>query len=144
MPRVHREALVAYSAEQMFALVNDVARYPEFLPGCASADILQQTDSSMRAALTLAKGGFRQAFTTLNDWQAPQRLSMKLVEGPFKHLDGVWVFESLGDDACKVSVTIDFEFSSLIGSLAFGPAFQRLVHSLIEAFHQRAKEVYGV
>jgi ribosome-associated toxin RatA of RatAB toxin-antitoxin module len=143
MSRVHREALVPYSAAQMFALVNDVERYPEFLPGCAAAQILSREAQSMRATLTLAKGGFRQSFTTDNRWQENAELRMELREGPFKSLHGLWRFEPLGEDGCRISVTVDFEFASLLGGLAFGPAFQKLVHSLIEAFQQRAREIYG-
>ncbi len=141
MPRIHREAIVPYSCAQMFALVNDVKRYPEFLPGCAAAEILSQSDAAMKARLTLSKSAFRHAFVTDNHWISDQRIDMKLAEGPFKHLHGQWQFLPLGE-ACKVTVTIDFEFASMLGSMAFGGAFQRLVASLMESFIQRAKVIY--
>lgn len=142
MPQVHREALVPYSPAQMFALVNDVERYPEFLPGCAAARILSQDEQSMQAQLTLAKGGFQQSFTTENRWQAPDYLTMKLTEGPFKFLNGEWRFVALGDAGCRISLKVDFEFTSMLAGIAFGPAFQRLMLSLVDAFQQRAREVY--
>ena len=142
MPRIHREAIVPYSCAQMFALVNDVERYPQFLAGCTAAEILTQSEASMRARLTLSKAAFRQAFVTENHWIAERRIDMKLAEGPFKHLHGQWQFMPLGD-ACKVVVTIDFEFASMLGSIAFGAAFQRLVASLMDSFIQRAKVVYA-
>lgn len=142
MPKVHREALVPFTPAQMFALVNDVERYPEFLPGCAGARILDETEHSMRAQLTLSKGGMQQSFTTENRWQGNESLTMKLAEGPFRYLNGEWRFVALGDAGCRISLDVDFEFTSLLVGLAFGPAFQRLMGSLVDAFQQRAQEVY--
>jgi ribosome-associated toxin RatA of RatAB toxin-antitoxin module len=141
MPRIHREAIVPYSCAQMFSLVNDVKRYPEFLPGCAAAEILQLESQAMKARLTLSKSAFRHAFVTQNRWLENERIDMQLAEGPFKQLQGQWQFIALGE-ACKVTVSIDFEFSSLLGSMAFSAAFQRLVASLMDAFVQRAQVIY--
>ncbi len=143
MPHVHREALVPYSAAQMFALVNDVGQYPQFLPGCVAADILEQGATHMRARLTLAKAGIRQSFTTENSWQPDARIDMRLVDGPFRRLEGSWQFQPLGDAACKVRLGVDFEFASALGALAFGGLFEKLVVSQIDAFQQRARERYG-
>lgn len=143
MPRVHREAIVPYSAEQMFALVNDVERYPEFLPGCASAEVLDRSPHGMRAKLTLAKAAFKQSFTTVNQWRSHHHIEMRLADGPFKQLHGAWQFVPLGSHGCRVTLTVDFEFASLIGGLAFGGAFQKLVHSLMDAFQGRARSLYG-
>ena len=142
MSRVHREAIVAYSPAQMFALVNDVESYPAFLPGCAAASILELGEQSMRARLSLSKSAFKQSFVTRNTWINGESIDMQLVEGPFKYLRGRWQFQPLGD-GCKISVTIEFEFLSLLGGLAFGSAFQKLLGSLMDAFIQRAKVTYG-
>lgn len=146
MPRVQRETIVPYSSAQMFALVNDVARYGEFLPGCAGTEILSQTDTRMRARVRLSKSVFSQSFVTENSWVCEQSIAMHLVDGPFKKLNGHWSFTPLTSadvDGCKVSVSIDFEFASMFGGLAFNAAFSKLVASLMEAFQQRAKAVYG-
>ncbi len=141
MPRIYREAIVPYRCAQMFVLVNDVKRYPEFLPGCAAADILQHSEHAMKARLTLSKSAFRHTFVTQNRWIENERIDMHLAEGPFKQLQGQWRFESLGH-ACKVSVTIDFEFASLLGSLALSAALPRVVATIMDAFLQRARVIY--
>lgn len=143
MTTIARQALLPYSTDQMFALVDDIESYPLFLPYCTAANELQRDVDEVRASLTLSKGAVSKCFTTLNRLQPGKMIEMRLLDGPFKHLQGFWRFEALDEGACKVSVDMDFEFSSRLVGLAFGPIFQQLMGGLVDAFVQRAKQVYG-
>jgi ribosome-associated toxin RatA of RatAB toxin-antitoxin module len=140
---VNRSALVSYPAGAMFDLVNDVAHYPEFLPWCRSSRILEQSDEQMVATIDIARGGIHQSFTTRNTLQRPERLTLELVDGPFRRLRGEWRFESLSDDACKVHLHLEFAFSNRLVSLAFGPIFNQVCESMLDAFVKRAQQVHG-
>ncbi|WP_333608133.1 type II toxin-antitoxin system RatA family toxin [Arsukibacterium sp.] len=143
MPQIERSALVFYSAQQMFELVNKVPAYPEFLPGCSAASIVSQTEQDMVATLQVSKAGISHAFTTRNTMYPYQRIDMQLVDGPFKQLQGGWQFQALGDNACKVILKLDFEFSNRIIQFAFGKIFAELAAAMVNAFTERAKQVYG-
>lgn len=143
MPQIERSALVFYSAQQMFALVNAVPDYPQFLPGCSAAKVISQTDTEMVAALTVSKAGLSHTFTTRNTLTPFQQIDMQLVDGPFKRLSGGWAFQPLNDKACKVVLNLEFEFSNKLIQLAFGKVFNELAASMVTAFTQRAKQVYG-
>lgn len=142
MPQVNRSALVMYSAEQMYRLVNDVAAYPEFLPGCVGATIKQQTGDQMVAEVAVAKAGIRNSFTTENTLEDGRSISMTLVDGPFKALAGIWRFTALDEQACKVELDLQFEFSSSLIAAAFGRVFNELAGNMVNAFVERAKQVY--
>ena len=142
MPQVVRSALVYYSAQAMFDLVNDVASYPEFLPDCAETKILDASDEAMRASLLIAKAGIRQWFTTQNTLVPAQRIDMQLVDGPFRHLSGGWSFTPLAENACKIELNLSFEFSSKLVELAFGKVFNAIATNMVDAFVQRAKELH--
>jgi len=142
MPSVHRSALVPYSAAKMFELVNDVLCYPRFLPGCADAKILETNSNGMVASLLVSKAGVKQWFTTRNDFH-DNRISMALQDGPFSTLTGGWTFSALSDDACKIELDLEFEFSSSIKQIAFGKVFSSIANSMVKAFTERAREVYG-
>jgi ribosome-associated toxin RatA of RatAB toxin-antitoxin module len=143
MPQVNRSALVSFSAEQMFNLVNDVERYPEFLPGCAATTVHESADNSMKASVEVSKAGIKKTFTTHNQLQQGSAIIMELVDGPFKLLRGGWHFTPLDDAACKVELKLDFEFSSKMVEMAFGRVFNDLVNNMVSAFTQRAKQVYA-
>ncbi|EKE82754.1 type II toxin-antitoxin system RatA family toxin [Idiomarina xiamenensis] len=142
MARIERTALVAYSAEQMFDLVNDIDAYPEFVPGCVGARVLQQTDDEKVAELQISKAGIRKSFTTRNHLLRPQRIDMSLVDGPFKRLSGGWRFEALDEHACKIIFELDFEFSSRLLGMAFGKIFNEITGRMVDAFVKRADQVY--
>ncbi|WJG10877.1 type II toxin-antitoxin system RatA family toxin [Aliiglaciecola sp. LCG003] len=142
MASIHRSALVAFSAESMFDLVNDVEAYPAFLPGCAQTKVLEQDENSMKAALLISKAGVKQWFTTHNELARGQFINMSLVEGPFSHLQGGWMFTALSDDACKIELKLDFSFSSKLAEMAFGKVFNAIATNMVNAFTARAKEVY--
>ena len=144
MTTINRQALVPYSPEEMYALVEDLEAYPGFLPWCRSARIESRDEDCVRATIELAKGSLHKAFTTSNRLQKDKMIEMRLVEGPFKHLEGFWRFDGLQDGrACKVSLDLDFEFSSKLMALAIGPIFHQVANTLVDAFVKRAKEVYG-
>jgi ribosome-associated toxin RatA of RatAB toxin-antitoxin module len=142
--RINRSALVMFSAQQMYELINDVRSYPEFLPWCASATLLEDDGINMRASLEVSKGGMRQSFTTNNSLKAHEKISMTLVEGPFRKLKGDWNFIALREDACKVELDLEFELKQGVAKLAFGPVFNQAANTMVDAFCERAKVVYGV
>ncbi len=143
MPEVIRSALVNYSAQQMYDLVNDVARYSEFLPGCVASNILEQTDTSMLALMELKKGPIRQTFTTSNTLILGESIRMELQDGPFLHLRGGWYFRTLAEDACKVELDLNFEFSNRLTSASFNSIFKELTSKLVDSFVSRAGTIYG-
>jgi len=142
MPKVTRSALVSFSADQMFDLVNDVARYPEFLPGCSGSRVIESSDSAMVASVDVSKAGISKTFTTSNRLADGAEILMELVDGPFKKLQGGWYFTPLDDQACKVELKLEFEFSSRMIEMAFGKIFNELTTNMVSAFTQRAKQVY--
>lgn len=143
MPSIEKSALVSYSAEQMFNLVNDIDSYPEFVPGCADSRVVEQNDDYKVASLQISKAGIQKAFTTRNRLVKPERIDMELVDGPFKKLTGGWVFKPLSEDACKVELKLDFEFSSRLLGMAFGKIFSEVTSRMVDAFVKRADQVYG-
>ena len=144
MPQISRSALVPFSAEQMYQLVNDVHSYPDFLPGCTGSRVLNATSNEMTAAVDVAKAGISKTFTTRNTLLDNQSINMQLVDGPFRKLMGGWQFTPLSEEACKVELHTDFEFTNKLIELAFGKVFKELAGSMVQAFTQRAKEVYSV
>lgn len=144
MPQISRSALVPYSAEQMYQLVNDVKSYPQFLPGCSGSRVLDESDSQMMAAVDVSKAGISKTFTTRNILVSNQSIIMQLVDGPFRKLMGGWKFTPIDDDACRIEFQLDFEFTSKLIELAFGRIFKELAGNMVQAFTVRAKEVYRV
>jgi len=142
MAVINRTALVMHSAEEMFDLVNDVRRYPDFLPWCSRTEVLSQADDHIQATLHLAKGGLSYAFTTRNELQRPNRMVIRLVEGPFKTLEGEWSFSALSDEASKVELNLSFEFSGKLTSLAMSKVFNSVATTLVDAFVARADKIY--
>jgi len=143
MASISKSALVPYSPAQMFALVDGIERYPEFLPWCCSTTVLSRTDDEVRATIELSKGGVQKAFTTCNRNQINKMIEIRLVKGPFRHLEGFWRFDALGDDGCKVSFDLEFEFASRVLSMVVGPVFSQIANSLVDSFHRRVVEIYG-
>lgn len=143
MPIVNKSALVPYSAEQMYALVNAIEDYPKFLPHCADSKILSANEDEIKASLTLEWNGIQKSFSTSNRLQKNKMIEVRLDHGPFKHLEGFWRFEALNDGACKVIFDLEFEISGMMLGVIFGPIFQQIMLKLVDAFVERAKEVYG-
>lgn len=143
MRDVQRSALVPYSADEIYRLVDDVEAYPEFLPWCIDASVKKRTARSVQASLELEKAGVSKVFSTHNKLTPGRRIEMDLLDGPFNHLDGVWLFEPMSESACKVSLDIHYEFSNPLVDLMFGPGFKEILTSLVDAFVKRARDIYG-
>lgn len=143
MSEVKRSALVLHTAEQMFDLVNDVDHYPDFLPWCSGTDKIRETDTELEATLHLAKGGLSYSFTTRNHLERPRRMEIGLVKGPFKSLTGIWTFTPLSDEACKVELVMNFEFSGKLTGFAMSKVFNTVASTLVDAFVKRADQLYG-
>ncbi len=142
MKKVLKHALVPFSASQMYALVNDIESYADFLPWCDKSIILQQTDTEVKASLNIAYGSINKSFTTLNKLTPGKKIEMQLVEGPFKKLHGEWLFTQLGDDGCKISFELEFEFKSKLLGMTMGPVFSQIANTLVDSFSERAQKVY--
>jgi len=144
---IQRSALVPYSPEQMFALVDDIERYTEFLPWVASAAVLERTESERLGRLEMMRSGLREQFTTRNLIAPPARLEMRLVEGPFRVLEGIWTFDAIGDAQAtrgtRVGLAMRFEFKSKMMDILLAPKFASSCDTLVDAFAKRAKQVYG-
>jgi ribosome-associated toxin RatA of RatAB toxin-antitoxin module len=141
--QIDKTALVMHSAERMFLLVNDVARYPEFLPWCAQTEVHEQSPDQLTASMVIAKGGIRHTLTTRNQLIMPEAIEMNLVDGPFRNLAGHWRFRALDDNACKVILTLEFEFSGSLSRMAFGKVFNQAASTMVDAFCRRADELYS-
>lgn len=143
MTIINKSALVSYSAEKLFQLVDDIDAYPDFLPWCNASEVLSRTDDEVKARLDLTKGAIHKSFTTINRMQKNKMIEMRLLEGPFHHFEGFWRFESLEENACKISLDMDFEFSSKMVGLMMGPLFNQIANTLVDSFCKRAKDIYG-
>lgn len=141
--QIQRSALLPYSASAMFKLINDVLSYPQFLPWCSGSEILEEGDDFMRAALMIAKGRLSQRFVTKNTLFPDEKICMSLEEGPFRQLQGTWEFTALNDNACKISLDLEFDYAGPIVKATLGPLFTQAANTMVDAFCQRAKEVYG-
>ena len=143
MHSVERSVLVLHSASQMFDLVADVEKYPQFMPWCGGATVSAHDAHGMQASITISLAGIKQTFTTRNKHQYPSCIELELVDGPFSVLTGKWEFISLSQDACKVLFTLNYQFSNRTLETLVGPIFNRIASSFIDSFTQRAQVCYG-
>jgi ribosome-associated toxin RatA of RatAB toxin-antitoxin module len=143
MPHVQRSVYVHYSAEQMFDLVEDVESYPQFLPWCAGSRIVADHEGGMDASIDIAYRGIRSSFTTRNQHRYPEQIRLELVDGPFRSLVGHWDFLPLRAGACKVQLSLDYEFASGLLARAVAPVFDAIANSMVDSFAQRAEQMYG-
>ena len=137
---VRRSALVIFSPEQMFDLVIDVERYPEFLPWVGGASLHDKSDHDLLATLEMQRGGVRERFSTRNTFERPSFMTMSLVDGPFRLLEGRWTFKPIGSAGTRIELEMRFEFASQVVSMLFGKAFEQSCNSLIDAFIARARK----
>jgi ribosome-associated toxin RatA of RatAB toxin-antitoxin module len=143
LSHISRSALVAYTPAEMFALVNDIDAYDQFLPWCSQSLVEWSKGDEMRAKVELSLKGIRKSFITCNRLQRDKMIEMRLEEGPFKHLHGFWRFDRLGESGCKISFDLEFEFSSRLLGAAFNAMFAQIAASMVDSFCQRAVSVYG-
>jgi ribosome-associated toxin RatA of RatAB toxin-antitoxin module len=128
----------------MFELVDDVDAYSDFLPWCRSSRVLRRSEDEVMARIELAKGSIRRSFTTCNRRQKNKMIEVRLVEGPFRRLEGFWRFDEVGETGCRVTLDLDFEFANRLLGAAIGPVFHQLSNTLVDAFARRADQVYGM
>ena len=140
---ISRSALVPYTAEEMFELVSDVDTYPRFLPWCSGARTMQREHDEVEARIDFNLSGVSKSFTTRNRHEKNRLIHMRLVDGPFRSLEGSWRFEPLGDAGCRISLDLEYDFSSRMIGMVTGPVFNKIANSLVDAFRQRAVAVYG-
>lgn len=143
MKKIHKSALVAYSPEQMFKLVDNIDAYADFLPWCSNSQIIERTDEYVKGNLEISYSQLNKYFVTKNLNTPHSQIEMQLVEGPFKHLLGLWSFSALGEDGCKIELNMEFEFSNKLIDMTVGPVFGKIANSLVDAFTERAKSIYG-
>jgi ribosome-associated toxin RatA of RatAB toxin-antitoxin module len=143
MKRIRRSAIVEHAAAELYALVDDIESYPQFLPWCVAARVHDRTPSTTRATLTVGLKGLRQSFTTQNDNRAAEAIDMRLVEGPFRNFSAAWRFSALSPGACKIDFSLEYEFSSRMLARLLEPLFDRIADTMVDAFARRADQVHG-
>jgi ribosome-associated toxin RatA of RatAB toxin-antitoxin module len=146
MKTVNKSVLIWYSPAEMYALVSQVAHYPQFLPWCDHAQVLAEDETGMTAEVGISFSGIRQTFTTRNSHEHGQRIGMQLIKGPFSNLDGEWLFATVGDGsqrACKVTLVLNYGFENATLGKLVGPVFDKIAANLVDAFVKRAEQVYG-
>ena len=143
MAEVNKSVLVSYPASRMFALVDAVEQYPEFLPWCGGTELLLRDPNFTRATIHINYRGIRQSFTTENSKREPQLMQIRLIEGPFKTLHGDWRFADLGGKGCKIELRLHYEFSNRLFEKLVGPVFGYIMNSLVDSFVKRAQRIYG-
>jgi ribosome-associated toxin RatA of RatAB toxin-antitoxin module len=142
MQLVERSALVSHTAAQMFALVNDVGRYPEFLPWCVAARVEDISATERVASLKIARGVLRTEFTTRNTLLQDAQIHLQLMHGPFRDLTGEWRFDPIGNRGSRVQFRVEFEFKNRLSASAFNAVFEALCGTIIDAFVERAQSIY--
>ncbi len=143
MTRIQRSARLHHSASQMYALVNDIEAYPEFVTWCVDSDVIEASEHVKQATLHFAKGALRASLTTRNELVRDRSIVLHLVKGPFRHLTGVWEFQEIDEHSCHVKLLMEFKFSNRLFELTLGPIFSQVANSMITIFTKRANAVYG-
>ena len=144
MIRINRSVISPYTPQQLYDLVNDVQSYPEFIPNCAQTRVVEQFEDGYVAEVELKLSGLRQKFATRNTTFPCERITMTLASGPFKKLNGSWVFEAIDSNGCRVTFELAYEFASKYLGKLIGPLFQQFTDKAVHAFIKRAKTVYGI
>lgn len=142
MAQVKKTVLIHHTAGEMFLLVDDVLKYPEFLPWCGGVDLIHQDQQSTVATLHIDYHGLRQKFTTENSKTFPESMTIQLKDGPFKHLDGTWQFIPLNEEACKIEFSLNYEFSSHFLEKIIAPVFSHIANTFVDGFVVRADKIY--
>lgn len=143
MAEIEKSVLVGYSAHQMFALVDGVEDYPQFLPWCDGSSVDPQDETTTHATVKINYHHVKHSFTTINKRKPPELIELTLLDGPFEHLDGHWRFIPLDDEACKIEFHLHYTFSHKILEKLVGPVFHMIANSFVESFIERANQIYG-
>ena len=144
MAVVEKSVLIERSAQQMFDLVDRCEDYPQFLPWCSQTRVEFRDEQKTVATLYISYLSVKSHFTTENEKVIPHSMSLKLVDGPFRRLEGMWRFTPLADNACKIQFRLSYEFSSKLFEKIIGPVFGQITNTFVDAFVRRADDVYGV
>jgi len=142
MQKVKKSVLVPYAAARMFSLVDDVEAYPQFLPWCGGARVLERRDDGKTARIDIDYHGVKAHFTTHNANFPPERIVITLKDGPFRHLHGEWRFRALAKDASKVEFELAYEFTTAVIDAIVGPVFNHIASTFIDAFVRRAETLH--
>lgn len=142
MAIIKRDAIVPYTPQQMFDLVNTIEDYPQFVPACKSTQIISRTEDEVHATLEFAHGSFHKAFSTCNRLQTHKMIEIRLINGPFRHLEGFWRFEAI-PEGCRISLDLEFEFSNKLLAMMFSPVFHPVADKLVDVFCERARVLHG-
>lgn len=142
MTVVNKSRIVPFSCEQMFGLVNDVESYSQFLPYCAESVVHHRDQDEIQATLTIAAAGVKKSFTTRNRHQINKMIEIRLVDGPFSHLEGFWRFDDVSE-GCKIAFDLEFEFAGRMFSMLLGPVFEQVTNKMVDAFCDRAESLYA-
>lgn len=147
MNSISTDKILPYTPHEMYTLVNDIEKYPEFLPWCSESVIHEQYEEELRATLVLSASGFTKAITTLNRMQKDKMIEMRLVDGPLKHFESFWRFESVPStdgttEQCHVFFNIEFEFTNRLIRMALEPFFNKVADTMVDAFSKRAEALY--
>jgi ribosome-associated toxin RatA of RatAB toxin-antitoxin module len=143
MKRIARSAIVEHTAPAMYALVEDVEAYPQFLPWCRAARVRERTAQRTVATLAVGLKGLRYEFTTQNAGRPHEAIELRLVAGPFRHFAAHWRFTALGRCAARIDFAMEYEFAGALVSRALGPLFETIADTMVDAFTRRADAVYG-
>lgn len=142
MTVVKKMRIVPFTCEQMFNLVDDVAQYASFLPYCAESIVHYRNIDAVEATLVVQAAGVRKSFTTRNLLQLNKMIEIRLIEGPFRHLEGFWRFDAVPEGCC-IAFDLEFEFAGYMFSLVLGPIFEQITDKMVDAFCRRAEEIYA-
>lgn len=142
MTMVKKSRNIHFSCEQMFNLVNDVEHYSSFLPYCTQSEVHHRDEDEVQATLVIAAAGFSKSFTTRNRLQKNKMIEIRLIDGPFSHLEGFWRFDETSE-GCKISFDLEFEFAGKMFSMLLGPVFEQVTNKMVDAFCERAEVLYG-
>lgn len=142
MSSIRRAMQVPYSAAQMYSLVNDVTKYPEFLPWCEACEVVSSDDDGMTASVTVSKAGFNRTFKTLNTFEKDQTITVRVKDSLFSTLHGVWSFTPQNEGS-EISFSLDFQFKNALIKMTFGRLVEQLANTVVSAFAKRAHALYG-
>ena len=143
MTIVQKSRIVPFSCEQMYVLVNDIEHYSEFLPYCSQSIVHHRDADSIEATLVISAAGMSKSFTTRNLLQMNKMIELRLVDGPFKHLEGFWRFDEMPEGGCRITFDLEFEFAGRMLSMLLGPVFEQVTDKMVDAFCDRAEAVYA-
>lgn len=143
MKRIARSAIVEHAAPAMYALVEDVEAYPQFLPWCRAAQVRERAGQCLVATLAVGLKGLRYEFTTQNEGRPHEAIELRLLKGPFRHFAAHWRFSALGERAARIEFAMEYEFAGALVSRALGPLFESIADTMVDAFKRRADAVYG-